>query len=152
MKQGKPLKKSLMKRSSGPGLSRGNFVKKEPGTPRRLSVGSIRSNKKLGYKPKPVEVIAQEKADLERQWEMFRKIWAQRGNYSEVSGKRLGTECLSIYMHHILPKSKYPDLKYVEENIIILTWEEHSNVENDIYRYEEVNKRREMLKEKYDIP
>jgi hypothetical protein len=31
---------------------------------------------------------------------------------------------------------------YDKSNIILLTLEEHTNVENDIYRYEEVNRRR----------
>lgn len=53
-------------------------------------------------------------------------------------------------MHHIIPKSKYPIGKYDEENIIILTFEEHGKVEQDMYFYEEVNKRREQLKEKYE--
>jgi len=38
-----------------------------------------------------------------------------------------------------------------EENIILLTLNEHSNVENDMYKYEEVNIRREQLKKKYEI-
>jgi hypothetical protein len=32
-----------------------------------------------------------------------------------------------------------------------LTLEEHDNVERDIYKYLEVNRRRELLKKKYDI-
>jgi hypothetical protein len=32
-----------------------------------------------------------------------------------------------------------------------LTLDEHTNVESDMYRYEEVNNRREKLKQKYDI-
>ena len=56
-----------------------------------------------------------------------------------------------MFFHHILPKEKYPEALLDEENIILLTLDEHSNVESDIYRYEEVNKRREQLKQKYDI-
>ncbi len=55
------------------------------------------------------------------------------------------------YFHHILAKEKYPEACLDEENIILLTLDEHSNVESDIYRYEEVNKRREQLKQKYEI-
>jgi hypothetical protein len=58
---------------------------------------------------------------------------------------------MSTYFHHILPKEKYPEACLDEENIILLTLEEHSNVENDMYRYEEVNKRREQLKIKYNL-
>jgi hypothetical protein len=57
---------------------------------------------------------------------------------------------MSTYFHHILPKEKYPEACLDEENIILLTLEEHSNVEADMYRYEEVNKRRELLKQTYD--
>jgi len=63
----------------------------------------------------------------------------------------LGKEPLTIYFHHILPKEKYPQAMYDEENIILLTLEEHDNVERDMYKYEEVNRRRELLKKKYDI-
>lgn len=82
--------------------------------------------------------------------EMFLGIWKKRKHYSEVSGAYLGSEPMSTYFHHILPKEKYPDACLDEENIILLTLEEHSNVENDIYRYEEVNKKRNYLLTKYE--
>ena len=94
------------------------------------------------------KLIIEEKSSMR---EMFMKIWKQRLHKSEISGERLGTEPLSIFFHHILPKEKYKQAALDEENIILMTLEEHSNVENDIYRYEEVNKRREYLKEKYDL-
>jgi len=94
------------------------------------------------------KLIIEEKSSMR---EMFMKIWKQRLHKSEISGERLGTEPLSIFFHHILPKEKYNQAALDEENIILMTLEEHSNVENDIYRYEKVNKRREYLKEKYDL-
>ena len=57
---------------------------------------------------------------------------------------------MSTFFHHILAKEKYPDAAYDESNIILLTLDEHTNVENDIYKYEEINKRRESLKLKYE--
>lgn len=84
--------------------------------------------------------------------ELFLKIWKQRPHRSEVGGDKLGSEPLSIFFHHILPKEKYKDAALDEENIILLTLDEHSNVESDIYRYEEVNKRRNHLKIKYNLP
>ena len=95
------------------------------------------------------KLIIEEKSSMR---EMFLRIWKQRLHKSEISGERLGTEPLSIFFHHILPKEKYKDAMLDEENIILLTLDEHTNVENDIYRYEEVNKRREYLKTKYNIP
>ena len=82
--------------------------------------------------------------------DFFKELWDQRKHVSEVSGTRLGSEPLTIFFHHILPKEKYPQAAYDPENIIFLTWEEHDQVEMDIYRYEEVNKRRETLKTKYE--
>ena len=83
--------------------------------------------------------------------DMFLRIWKKRLHLSEVSGLPLVGEPLSIHFHHILPKSKYPQAALDEENIILLTLDEHDQVEKDIYRYEEVNKRREQLKKKYEI-
>jgi hypothetical protein len=82
--------------------------------------------------------------------EMFLDIWKKRPHKSEVSGTYLGKEPMSTYFHHILAKEKYPEACLDEENIILLTLEEHSNVENDMYRYEEVNIRRNLLKLKYE--
>lgn len=81
----------------------------------------------------------------------FLSIWNKRPHKSEISNKYLGKEPLSIFFHHILPKNKYPAAKLDEENVILLTLEEHDNVEINIYRYEEINKRREQLKIKYNI-
>jgi hypothetical protein len=83
--------------------------------------------------------------------EFFLSIWKKRPHKSEVSGDYLGSEPMSTYFHHILPKEKYPEACLDEENIILLTLEEHSNVENDMYRYDEINKRRNSLNEKYNI-
>ena len=83
--------------------------------------------------------------------EMFLNIWKKRQHKSEVSGEYLGNEPMSTYFHHILPKSKYPEACLDEENIVILSLIEHSNVENDMYKYEEVNKRRYKLKLKYNL-
>jgi hypothetical protein len=58
---------------------------------------------------------------------------------------------MSTYFHHILPKEKYSEACFDEENIILLTLDEHSNVENDIYKYEIINEKRKQLKTKYKL-
>ena len=85
------------------------------------------------------------------QREFFLSIWKKRPHKSEISGEYLGNEAMSTYFHHILPKSKYPEACLDEENIIFLSLSEHSNVENDMYKYKEVNNRREQLKIKYNL-
>lgn len=82
--------------------------------------------------------------------EFFLQIWRKRSHHSEVSGKWLGKEPLSVFFHHILPKEKYPQASLDEDNIILLTLEEHEQVEMDMYRYEEVNEKRKLLKHKYE--
>jgi hypothetical protein len=83
--------------------------------------------------------------------EFFLQIWRKRLHYSQVSMDYLGKEPLSVFFHHILSKEKYPEAALDEENIILLTLEEHDNVEADMYKYPEVNRRRELLKIKYGI-
>lgn len=83
--------------------------------------------------------------------ELFLQIWTNRPHKSEVSGDYLGKEPLTVFFHHILPKEKYPQAAMDEENIILLTLQEHDQVEMDMYRYEEVNNRREKLLIKYNL-
>lgn len=100
-------------------------------------------------KERRLERQRKKKEDSEKMWELFKSIWQKRPHYSELSWIPLGREISSVYFHHILPKSKYEEAKFDEENIILLTTDEHGNVENDPLRYNEINKRREKLKEKY---
>lgn len=81
----------------------------------------------------------------------FLKIWNKRPHKSEIDGTWLGNEPLSIFFHHILPKNKYPELAFEEENIILLTGDQHSSVEANPYKYEKINYLREKLKLKFNI-
>jgi hypothetical protein len=83
--------------------------------------------------------------------EFFLQVWKKKPHKSEISGQSLGSEAMSTYFHHILAKEKYPQACFDEENIILLTFIEHQQVESDMYKYPEVNKRREQLKTKYEI-
>lgn len=104
------------------------------------------SKKALASTPKP----ANNSDKILKMQEFFLSIWKQRAHKSEVSGTGLGSEPMSTYFHHILPKEKYPEACFDEENIILLTLDEHTNVESDMYKYPEVNKRRELLRIKYE--
>lgn len=93
----------------------------------------------------------QQSEDIEKMRVFFEEIWGKKLHRSEVSDTWLGTELKSLFFHHILPKSKYPELKYEYSNIILLTGDEHQIVENDIYRYNEVNIRRDRIKKQFGI-
>jgi len=107
------------------------------------------------HKPrKPLSKMSTKKLDKSsdnrlKMNELFMSVWSARSHKSEVSGEWLGKEPLTIFFHHILPKEKYPEARLDEENIVLLTLEEHDNVEKDMYKYEEVNRRRDLLKLKY---
>lgn len=103
---------------------------------------------KLHKKPDSLE---EKHRNISERNELFLHIWTNRPHKSEVSGVFLGNEALSTFFHHILPKSKYPQAALDEENIILLSLEEHDQVEMDMYRYEEVNNRRENLLTKYNL-
>ena len=96
---------------------------------------------------KSEEVIRQ----ISEMRDFFLQIWRKRPHHSQISLDHLGKEPMSTFFHHILPKEKYPEAMFDEENIVLLTLEEHSNVENDMYKYEEVNRRRELLQTKYNL-
>lgn len=88
--------------------------------------------------------------EIEKMKHFFLKIWKKRKHYSEVSGVYLGGEPLTVFFHHILAKEKYPKAAFDENNIILLTLDEHTSVENDMYKYEKINEKREVLKHKYE--
>ena len=106
------------------------------------------------FKHKPRKPLAQTKKpktdNASEMREFFLKIWRKRLHYSQVSLTYLGNEPLSTFFHHILPKEKYPEAKFDEDNIILLTLEEHDQVERDIYRYDIINIKREKLIQKYE--
>lgn len=106
---------------------------------------SSKLSKKLDKSVKKEGVIRQ----ISEMQEFFLQIWRKRLHYSQVSMDYLGKEPLSVFFHHILPKEKYPQAEFDEENIILLTLEEHDNVERDMYKYEQINSKRIKLLEKY---
>jgi len=107
------------------------------------------------YNPMPLNTNAAKAFDkaLKRQimWEFFLEIWMKRPHFSIISGAYLGDEPLSLFFHHVLPKNKYPEAQYDEENIVLLTSDEHVNIESDMYKDGKINKKRELLKTKYKL-
>ena len=108
-------------------------------------------NAESGYcfRHKPRFKKAETIEEIEKMKQFFLKIWKKRKHYSEVSGTYLGKEPLSIFFHHILAKEKYPDAAFDEANVILLTFDEHTAVENDMYKYEKINEKRKILLESY---
>ena len=106
----------------------------------------MKRSKGLKRTRKPID-----QESLNKMRDFFLSIWAKRAHYSDVSGTYLGKEPLSVFFHHVMPKKTYPNLAYEEYNIVLLTLDEHTNVESDMYRYEVINDRRDYLIMKYDL-
>lgn len=64
------------------------------------------------------------------QRDMFLSIWKKRPHRCENCDAHLGNEPLSYMFDHVLEKSKYPDLRYEEENICMLCLDCHNNKTN----------------------
>ena len=127
------MKTCSVENCSKPVWSKGlclSHIKRKPITPKR---GGLIAAKR--------DMFVQ-KTKIETMRNLFLEIWKERKHYSEVSGDYLGGEALSTFFHHILPKSKYPELQYDKSNIILLTLDEHTDVESCMYKFEEVNRRR----------
>ena len=100
-------------------------------------------------KKKTPQQIKENQEKIQKRNEFFEKIWKSRPHICEITGVKLYNPINSMYFHHILPKSKYPEAWLDEENIILLHPNIHAQAELDMYRYEEINKRREKLLKKY---
>lgn len=122
---------------------------KEIGCKMRAWSGGVCKNhipkKAIPSTPKP----ANNNDRILKMQEFFLSIWKKRPHKSEISDTSLGSEALSVYFHHILAKEKYPEACFDEENIILLTLLEHADVESDMYKFEEINRRRTLLLVKY---
>lgn len=93
--------------------------------------------------------VSKKAINAQKQWLFFYLILQTRGKESEVSQSKLYGDINSTWFHHILPKSKFPELRYCVDNIIVLTSDEHNAVENG-KEYEEVERRKKDLQSRYD--
>lgn len=105
-----------------------------------------RCEKEYCFKHKPKKNKTDETA---QQWNVFMNIWQKRKHISEISGKQVFSPPTMANFHHLLWKSKFPEAKFDENNIIILTMEEHEKIHLNPTFNEEINKRVEELLKKY---
>ena len=57
--------------------------------------------------------------------EFFESMWKKRKHYCEECGMFLGHSPLSYMFDHLLEKSKYPDLEFEENNIMLTCFSDH---------------------------
>jgi hypothetical protein len=98
---------------------------------------------------KSQEQIDEERIEKEKMWNFFLEIWRERPHYSEISGKWLGKEPLTTFFHHILPKFTYENAKFAKDNIILVTPDEHREIEDSYRIIPGIEEIKEKLLQKY---
>jgi hypothetical protein len=89
------------------------------------------------------------KINYEKQLLFFYSVLQTRDVYSEISGDKLYGEFTTKWFHHIYPKSTYPKLRYCPDNIIIVTSDEHDEIEAG-KEFPELTKRKKYIAENFD--
>lgn len=93
-----------------------------------LSTGKGFSTKMSGISSIKAKYVHNDGHILQR--EMFLNVWKKRAHRCENCNAQLGSEPFSYMFDHVLEKSKYPDLRYEEENICMLCLDCHSDKTN----------------------
>lgn len=78
--------------------------------------------------------------------EFYTNLWEEREHICFETGKLLLSEPLTLYFHHILGKSKYPQYRHEKWNIVLLDPDIHSQVETFIDKCPRVKALTEHLK------
>lgn len=87
-------------------------------------------------KQKPIPRISKRKAAATtqpNQKDLFLEIWEERDHKSELSGEFLGDEPNAFFFAHILGKGAYPQLKFSKENIMLVTHDEHWQLDQNTH-------------------
>ena len=83
-------------------------------------------------------------------FEFFLGIWEKRKKHEcENCGGWLGKEPLSYMFDHLLEKSKYPELKFEEDNIMLVCLKCHDEKTRG-FASEYVNNRIKIVKQKHE--
>lgn len=113
--------------------------------------------KKITVKPLFKKPIAKKAKKITGELELFRAIVRQRGSKSEVSGENIEDITVSS-LAHILSKKMFPAYRLNPDNIIILTPDEHQELDQGSQEYlrtlpewDFVFEKIEKLKEDYKL-
>jgi len=79
----------------------------------------------------------------------YTRIWEKSNRRCKITNRYLGDEPLTTFFHHILPKSRFPEYRWCEWNVIMLHPEVHAQVEIDIDRVPGARELYEKLLEKH---
>ena len=118
--------------------SKGKCIKHFPRTPLQKSVLKSKQKNKDGAIN-----------HLLKRNEFFDSIWNKRKHYCEECGMFLGHSPLSYMFDHLLEKSKFPDLEFEENNIMLTCLSDH-DMKTRGFISEKVKQRIEEVKRIFD--
>jgi 5-methylcytosine-specific restriction endonuclease McrA len=114
------------------GLKNGTFEKAPPKERKPIP--------RVSEKKKAMQAI--EKALFAADKEFYADLWANSPHKCQQCGCGLGREPLTLFFHHLLPKSTYPQFRHTPENIMILCRDCHAQAETNIDKVPKVKARR----------
>lgn len=123
------------------GIEQIRAIKMQAGEPKIKKAYSI---PRISEKRKQRMEQDKDLANLDR--EFYLEVWNASPHVCQCGcGAKLGKEMQTIFMHHLLPKSKYPQFRHLPEVIAILAPNCHTQVEIDISKRPVIKKRRDEL-------
>lgn len=85
--------------------------------------------KRVSLKKRNEKAILEDRSkdisDWDKDREFYLQIWGSRPHMCYESNAYLGSEPLSTYFNHVLPKELYPQFRHEEWNIVLMKWELH---------------------------
>jgi len=78
------------------------------------------------------QLLGERRLQQKKDWLFFISIWEERPHVDFETDEYISGEPLTLYFHHVLSKSKYPQFRYCKWNIVIVTWATHSKAETNI--------------------
>ena len=109
--------------------------------------------KKSNLRPKLApkrHLLPKEEQSINPMWEFFLQIWKKRIHLCTNCGGRLGNRPFSYFFDHTLEKSKYPELKFEEDNIMLLCLSCHDKKTRGFYS-EIIKEKIKLLKEEFNV-
>jgi CRISPR-associated protein Cas8b1/Cst1 subtype I-B len=100
---------------------------------------------------KRAKKLLEQKATIEADKEFYKEIWLASPHVCQCGCKaKLGKEPLTTMFHHLLFKSKYPDLRHTPENIMILHPDCHNSYHTNPLSRPEITRRQEEVLKLYE--
>lgn len=99
-------------------------------TPLKKGSAKLKKSGNLRFKPKTDEQKKEQQDQYEKDIKFYtEEIWNKRPHYCQSCNLWLGNKPNLCYFDHLLPKNKYPELRYEPDNLYLTCPQHHSEKE-----------------------